>query len=1213
MANITDQQNVEQTQVNKPQTRTKSRLEARQLDREERKKKRLQRRELLEHIANNPSSYEPYLKEGEDYRDFMGRVEDLYDNGIITNVEDAQKYFSAPDLNAKYKVQGSISYNGTDYNVDQTFTNDWEKKFRQVHENWAAKNLSKSEQKEYLMDLEKQIHDIKSGNFSLNTNTLAGQNTAQILAKMQGISDKVTREESEQKTSDEYDTKKKEEEELAKKWGNFDYAVEYGLNEDAKRILQDIIGETPFVVDDNDIKRSIDKLLLNNEDYRAHRDNIYKAYGLGVPAVADDGGAAGDGGGNQDEEEPWVYTNMGNTFTLDKQLSNNEGINALYNELFKDLDEVDADGNLIDYRLYEYNLGNNKRAVIVKDGNNKLSQSDLDGMKMAIITRDVDGNDSYEIGKYQNGEFQSDKGASYSLDFSDVTKVQYRAIPDFVDSVVEEVVGDGSQPLEAVEQTTDNTDIASKYYQAYNNEEYENILENINTNLEDVALSASRSIGSGIFNAKYTEEEFKDSIQTAAQTAINIFNSNDNRYTLTNNKDIKIPQSLHKILSAPNKDPYKDHLKAYAFIYSYLYNMTTDQAIKNKAFQVYNAIKNTLNVTGNSLGDIMKAQEGAKISFQVKEPEVIVKPEQPTQNSDVVQQQSQKPVSGKAYKSMSDTGVLDWVQIGATAASMLGGVIGGASGLVGAGIDMYNVWSDDNISTEEAIKHSAISLSLAALSFIPGIGAAAKAGKFAKMAKRTKTLLNGSKSVLQKAVASAGDDAAKTAIQNGIKLLDNAVEVTKKPGFVQKAIPSIMGGFDGKVAQGVSKFLNSESSYTGLIGDTFKYSVKGVGTVLGKAADASTKVGKLGTTINTAATIYSALDTPGAISSIYRDVASGNWSNMNFYDIINILNTSAGISGIARRPRYAKQSTAEGLIGRMPKAGEQTIKVSVKPRLSVKQKPIDVDVTLNSNTTKKQLKEKVIETINSLPDDNPNKSTLQDIIGKKAGFSIDYDAKQFKAFNNQDSYYYVKALDDAAGEMQKGIYDDLRKNGMLTKDELEQLMKINKTSSMDVTEQQAQELASKFSNKSDLKFNDVLDYLLNLRTKPSTVPSSRPQTTPNPQTAPTPSAAPNPPATAKPVSTPQQLSYLDKRGGTLIKYNKKGGSLSYEDRIALQAFKSKLSREEREYIQRLKNRNQELKISYQSFKNALDRIDANKDKATKGLLTTRLLILKSLM
>lgn len=1201
MANNTDPQNVEQTQGNRPQTRTKSKLEARQLDREERKKRRLQRRELLEHIANNPSSYEPYLKEGEDYRDFMGRVEDLYDNDIITNIEDAQKYFSDPDLNAKYKVQGSISYNGTNYNVDQTFTNDWEKKFRQVHENWAAKNLSKSEQKEYLMDLERQIRDIKSGNFSLNTNTLAGQNTAQILAKMQGIADKATREESEQKTSDESATKKKAEEELAKKWKKFDYAVENDLNDDAKRILQDIIGETPFVVDNNDIKRSIDKLLLDNEDYRAHRDNIYKAYGLGVPAASDDGGSAGDDGGNQDEEEPWVYTNMGNTFTLDKQLPDNEGINALYNELFKDLDEVDADGNLINYRLYEYNLGNNKRAVIVKGGKNKLSQSDLNGMKMAIITRDVDGNDSYEIGKYQNGEFQSDKGASYSLDFSDVTKVQYKDIPDFVDSVVEEVVGDGSQPLEALEQSTDNTDIASKYYQAYNNEEYENILENINTNLEDVALSTSRSIGSGIFNAKYTEEEFKDSIQTAAQTAINIFNSNDNRYILTNNKDIKIPQSLHKILSAPNKDPYKDHLKAYAFIYSYLYNTTTDQTIKNKAFQVYNAIKNTLNVTGNSLGDIMKAQEGAKISFQVKKPDIIVEPEQSTQNSDVVQQQSQKPVSGKAYKSMSDAGVLDWVQMGATAASMLGGAIGGAAGLVGAGIDMYNVWSDDNVSTEEAIKHSAISLSLAALSFIPGIGAAAKAGKFAKMAKGTKTLLNGSKSVLQKAVASAGDDAAKTAIQNGIKLLDNAVEVTKKPGFVQKAIPSIMGGFDGKVAQGVSKFLNSESSYTGLIGDAFKYSVKGVGTVLGKAADASTKVGKLGTTINTAATIYSALDTPGAISSIYRDVASGNWSNMNFYDIINILNTSAGISGVARRPRYAKQSAAEDLIGRMPKAGEQTIKVSVKPRLSVKQKPIDVDVTLNSNTTKKQLKEKVIETINSLPDDNPNKSTLQNIIGKKAGFSIDYDAKQFKAFNNQDSYYYVKALDDAASEMQKGIYDDLRKNGMLTKDELEQLMKINKTSNMDVTEQQAQELAGKFSNKSDLKFNDVLDYLLNLRTKPSTVPSSKPQVTPNP------------PATSKPVSTPQQLSNLDKRGGTLVKYNKKGGSLSYEDRIALQAFKSKLSREEREYIQRLKNRNQELKISYQSFKNALDRIDANKDKATKGLLTTRLLILKSLM
>ena len=99
----------------------------------------------------------------------MGRVEDLYNNDIITNVEDAQKYFSAPDLNAKYKVQGSISYNGTNYNVDQTFTNDWEKKFRQVHENWAAKNLSKSEQKEYLMDLERQIRDIKSDKFSLNT------------------------------------------------------------------------------------------------------------------------------------------------------------------------------------------------------------------------------------------------------------------------------------------------------------------------------------------------------------------------------------------------------------------------------------------------------------------------------------------------------------------------------------------------------------------------------------------------------------------------------------------------------------------------------------------------------------------------------------------------------------------------------------------------------------------------------------------------------------------------------------------------------------------------------------------------------------------------------------------------------------------------------------------------------------------------------------
>ena len=77
---------------------------------------------------------------------------------------------------------------------------------------------------------------------------------------------------------------------------------------------------------------------------------------------------------------------------------------------------------------------------------------------------------------------------------------------------------------------------------------------------------------------------------------------------------------------------------------------------------------------------------------------------------------------------------------------------------------------------------------------------------------------------------------------------------------------------------------------------------------------------------------------------------------LRVYDIVNILNTSTGISGVARRPRYAKQSTAEGLIGRMPKVGEQTIKVSVKPRLSVKQKPIDVDVTLNSNTTKKQLK-----------------------------------------------------------------------------------------------------------------------------------------------------------------------------------------------------------------------------------------------------------------
>lgn len=1200
MANNTDPQNVEQTQGNRPQTSTKSKLEARQLDREERKKKRLQRRELLEHIANNPSSYEPYLKEGEGYRDFMGRVEDLYDNDIITNVEDAQKYFSAPDLNAKYKVQGSISYNGTNYNVDQTFTNDWEKKFRQVHENWASKNLSKSEQKEYLMDLEKQIRDIKSGKFSLNTNTLAGQNTAQILAKMQGIADKVTREESEQKASDESAVKKKEEEELAKKWGKFDYAVENDLNDDAKRILQDIIGETPFVVDNNNIKKSIDKLLLDNEDYRAHRDNIYKAYGLEVPAVVDDGGAAGDSGGNQDEEESWTLGVQGNTFTFQNDINTIEGAENFIDDLligFKEQygDAIKTNNTYNKYRLYSYGIGDGNIMYLMKSGDDNLSQSDFN-KEQKIAVRFKNGETFF--GTLKDGKIILSDGSTQSnIDFKDQAKAKALTISDeYFQRNGEEGSVMGNEGVDVSTQVIPQTSL--------NIANYKNIIRS---------------------NKKISGIDWYDTFQAIDPNLNNISNTfydsmSGNQWDngqgflkgVANLKDALAKESLGEPSLIPKIKKWltlsggdggdRRYSMSIAFMLHYiLQDQNVDSSIKNKAVSLLNEIKNiwgsTYNtyfteaqqVQSNKQGGILKAQFGTEIQVVKPQKQEVVQEEQITEQPEQITEEQPK----ERYARLdSEQGVLAGISTVASVASIMGGIPGGVAGMVSSAADIAGFWLDEDMSTSEKMKQSALSLAMGALCFIPGLGVAAKAGKFARMAKGTKSILNGSKRVLTTAVKGmdATTDAAKN-INTGIKMLDDAMGIASKPGFAQKAC-SVFGseGFGGI---GYELITRGTKTLPKIVED---FAAKGH----------VTKVGNSINNILTAVGLYSGV---GSTVNLVSDIANEDksWAQLNAYDIQNIAFGISGIRNWRSRTKYSRKYNAiDDIIGSTPKTQSKNITVEVGTSKKwnpthMGSKTHKLEIPVSGQMTKQEVQAAVRQHIQNLPDDEANK-VFKDMLN--GNMFVNYDKSQFDDFN--DLYYFINNIENNASSIQQKYIEQAKKAGLFTEDQFNALRRWENG----MPNELGQQFVGNVKEGKIKTQQDMLDYLVNLKAN-TTAP--KPQTTPNPQAVPTPSAAPNPPATSKPVSAPQQLSQLNKRGGTLVTYNKKGGSLSYEDRVALQAFKSKLSREEREYIQRLKNRNQELKISYQSFKNALDRIDANKDKATKGLLTTRLLILKSLM
>lgn len=1162
----------------KVQSRTRSNLEARKLDRQSRRNKRSFYKELAQDITDNPDRYSPYMQEGEGYRDFLRRVENLVDNDIITSKEEAYSYFQKPDLNKSYQIKGSISYDGSNYDIDQILNNNWEQGFRSTHTNWANENLSGKEKDQYLMNVEKQIKAIKNGSFNFDSNSLAGQNTAWLFIDLNKRNSQKVQQQKQEEEAAAAAKKTADDEAKAKLIEDFKYAAgKESLYNEAKKLLGQILGQENGLVFDasKDIESQIEDLLYKNENIRGLENEIRTIYGLQPTVQADDADGGGDDGRDDKGNKSWAYQTAGNTFTFEQDIKNIEDTANFIDDVlsgFKDQlgnSIQDADGNYNKYRMYSYDLGNNKTIYILKDTDDYLTQEDFNKEQKVMYK---DSNGKVYKGTLKNGKLTlEDESNQSGLTFNDVTKanaINFSGIRD-------QIFIQPTQPAdnnEEVQQISFNTSDWKRVLQSptlVNGIDWQNVFNAINTELQNVGNTWRNSLSGNEWDNGNGFEKGITKLQQFLSTP----------------KD-KITSSIGdavRMAKTTKLNEYERYSMAIAYMLHHILNTTTDAAIKKGANTLLTYIQQQLpelyktyflpaQIQSNKNGGILKAQLGQQITIHTQEP-----PEQPEVQQQQEQPEQQQQSQARYARLDSEQGVLAGVSAIAGVASCMGGIAGGIAGLVSAGADIAMFAIDENMSTTEKVTQGALSLAMGALCFIPGLGAAAKAGKFARMAKGTRSILNESKKVLTSAVKGmdAASDAAKS-VRGGIAALDQAMGVASKPGFAQKAC-SVLGA-------------------EGFGGVGFDLITKGAKVLPESVKNLAAKghVTKVGNSINNMLTAFSLINTVPAVKNLVSDWADENKSfwQLNAYDVQQIAFTLSGVANWkARTKNAAKIGAIDSVIGSTPKTQNKNIQVQVgtsskwnPAHMGSKTEAIDIPVT--GKMTKQEVENAVKEHIRNLPDSEENKALKEMLNGN---LFIKYDKSQFDEFD--DMYYFINNIEDNASKFQQEYIDLAKKEGLFTQDQFEALRRWE--NGMDDA---SKKLFLDEVQKGTFKTKeDILDYLIKLKS---------PTTTANPATA------------SRPVATPQtsmpSVPY-NRYGGTLIQSNKKGGSLSYEERLQLAAFKSNLSKADKAYVQRLRNRNHELDASYKSFKDCLDRIDKDLDRSTKGIFTTRLLILKSLM
>ena len=167
-----------------------------------------------------------------------------------------------------------------------------------------------------------------------------------------------------------------------------------------------------------------------------------------------------------------------------------------------------------------------------------------------------------------------------------------------------------------------------------------------------------------------------------------------------------------------------------AFMLHYiLQDQNVDSGIKNQAISLLDDIKNiwekayntyfpeSQQIQSKKQGGILKAQFGTEIQVVKPQKQEVVQEEQIIEQPE---QTTEKQSKERYARLDSEQGVLAGISTVASVASLMGGIPGGVAGLVSSSADIAGFWLDEDMSTSEKMKQSALSLAMGALCFIPG-------------------------------------------------------------------------------------------------------------------------------------------------------------------------------------------------------------------------------------------------------------------------------------------------------------------------------------------------------------------------------------------------------------------------------------------------------------------------------------------------------------
>ena len=542
------------------------------------------------------------------------------------------------------------------------------------------------------------------------------------------------------------------------------------------------------------------------------------------------------------------------------------------------------------------------------------------------------------------------------------------------------------------------------------------------------------------------------------------------------------------------------------------------------------------------------------------------------------------------------SGVLD-------VASMMGGPLGGALGLTAGIIDIANDYSR-GARGSELLKSIGINLGLAALAFIPGAaaaklvkGATKTAAKVAKVASKAdhaadaaKWLAKNAKVPKGKTIASTSDEiltAAKTALENGditketYQVLKSTAK-TVKPGTIENATARTALGLYGQNIRGVGKTLVTGPVKT--IGAGVKtlanLGLNHPNVMRGIAATANAGVG---------------------IGTGYKMLTE----NEEGFDINDIRTMSLVIASIVSGRINTKQLKALKATTTDLKAVSKPMKVSI----SGNKQTMDVEINVTRGMSDKEIKEAALQALRA-----QKTGAQKDVIEKieKASsnkffdkLNIDWDKNQVKSLNSIGSDVVLRDdFDDIVegfSEYQKSVVKALKEqNKWLFRSDAEQVFK---------TDAEAKELLKYIfglTDKKQLKAfgkkNYNIDDLLKLKAnqitpsakssaKSSAKPSAKPATSATPVT---PAATPTPRLS---VDFDGQLQIPFTKNGKKLEQLKKGGSLSLEDRLILKS---------------LEQHNKQTIAVQKAIRHSLDLLEKQADRAQRGLMAERLLILKGM-